>query len=93
MSVISWVFLPGRTLQPSLMFGGKTSGLYYKHITIVNVDSNIVNMWQVSLNDNTIFVIYDRNMFIMQATEPTRVKHLSGDNVVKRFLRHGYTHK
>ncbi len=39
-----------------------TSGLYYKHITIVTYDSSVVNK-----TDNTRGVIYDRNMFIKQA--------------------------
>jgi hypothetical protein len=43
-------------------------GLYYKHITIANDDSSIINKWQVSLTDDTRVVIYNRNMFIIQAT-------------------------
>ncbi len=34
-----------------------TSGLYYKHITIVNDDSSVVNKWWVSLTDDTTVVI------------------------------------
>ncbi len=45
-----------------------TSGLYNKHFTIINENSSIVNKWQVSLTDNTRVIIYDRNMFIIQAT-------------------------
>ncbi len=43
------------------------SGLYYKHITIVNDDSSIVNKFAASLTARVI--IYDRHMFIVQATE------------------------
>jgi hypothetical protein len=43
------------------------SDLFYNHIMTVNDDSSVVNMWQVSLIDNTRGVIYDRNMFIIQA--------------------------
>ncbi len=43
-------------------------GLYYKHITIINDNSSVFNKWQVSLTDNTRVIIYNRNMFIIQAT-------------------------
>ncbi len=37
--------------------------LYYKHITIVNDDSSIINKWQVALTDDTKVIICDCNMF------------------------------
>ncbi len=43
------------------------SGLYYKYITIVNDESSVVNMWRVSLTDDTRVTVYDRNTFIIQA--------------------------
>jgi hypothetical protein len=43
-------------------------GLYYKHITIVNDNSSIVNECQVSLTDGTGVIIYNRNVFIIHAT-------------------------
>jgi hypothetical protein len=46
-----------------------TSGLYYKHIAIVNDDPSIINKWWVSHTDDTRVIIYNRNMFIIQATE------------------------
>jgi hypothetical protein len=46
------------------------SCLYYKHITIVNDDSSIVNKFEASLTDDTRVVIYDHHMFIVQATGP-----------------------
>jgi len=42
----------------------KTSGLYYQLMTIVNV----VNKLEASLTDDARVVIYDRHMFIVQAT-------------------------
>jgi hypothetical protein len=45
-----------------------TCGLYYEHITIVNDDSNVVNKFEASLTDDAKVIIYDRHMFIVQAT-------------------------
>ncbi len=45
-----------------------TSGLCHKHITIVSDDSSIINNWRVSHSEDTIVIIYDFNMFIIQAT-------------------------
>ena len=45
-----------------------TSGLYYKHVTIINYASRGVNKLKASLNDDAIVVIYDHHMFIVQAT-------------------------
>ncbi len=36
---------------------------------IINYDSSIVNKPRASLTDDTRFVIYDRHMFIVQATD------------------------
>ena len=47
----------------------KTSGLYYKHVTIVNDTSSGINKLKASLNDDARVVIYDHQMFIVQATE------------------------
>jgi hypothetical protein len=44
-------------------------GLYYKHVTIVNDTSSGVNKLKASLNDNARVIIYNRHMFIVQATE------------------------
>ncbi len=43
-------------------------GLYYKPIMIVNDDSSIVNKLETSLIGDTGVVIYNRHMFIVQAT-------------------------
>ncbi len=45
-----------------------TRGVCYKHITIVNYDSSIVSKFEASLTDDARVVIYDRHMFIVQAT-------------------------
>ncbi len=42
------------------------SGFYYKHMTLVNWDSSIVNKFGASLTDDARVVIYDRHMFIFQ---------------------------
>jgi hypothetical protein len=46
-------------------------GLHYKAMTIVNVDSRVINNLEASLSDDTIVIIYDHHMFIVQATELT----------------------
>jgi hypothetical protein len=43
-------------------------GLYYKPMTIVNDDSRVVNKLEASFTDDARVVIYDRHMFIVQAT-------------------------
>ena len=50
----------------------QTSGLYYKPMTIVNDDSRVINKLEISLNDDARVVIYDRHMFIVQATTFTK---------------------
>jgi hypothetical protein len=45
------------------------SGLYYKHITIVNDDTSVMNKFESSLTGKTRVVIYHRHMFIVQATD------------------------
>ncbi len=37
-------------------------------MTIINDDSRVVNKLETSLSDDTRVVIYDRQMFIVQAT-------------------------
>jgi hypothetical protein len=44
------------------------SGLYYKPMTIVNDNSRIINKLEASLTDKARVIIYDRHMFIVQAT-------------------------
>jgi hypothetical protein len=44
------------------------SGLYYKHTMIVNNASSIVNKLAALLTEDARVVIYDRHVFIVQAT-------------------------
>jgi hypothetical protein len=60
---------PLKPFQPSPIFVGKTGGLYYKHMTIVNDDSSVIGKWSPKRIDDTRVVICDQNMFIIQATE------------------------
>ncbi len=61
---------------------GDISGIYYKHIIIINDDTNIVNKFEASLTDDTRVVIYDRHMFIVQATEAYPiVEHQKGCSI------------
>ncbi len=52
-------FLPTRAIH---------RGLYYKHVTIVNDDSSVVNKQSFKLIDDARVVIYDRNRFIIWVT-------------------------
>jgi hypothetical protein len=45
-----------------------TCGLYYKHITMVNDESRVVYKFKTSLTDDVRVIIYDRHMFMVQAT-------------------------
>jgi hypothetical protein len=55
---------------------GLSSGLYFKHVTIVYYTSSNVNKLKASLNDDARVIIYDCHMFIVQAT---------GANVINFF--------
>jgi hypothetical protein len=52
-------------------------GRSYKHISIVNYDSSIINKFEASLTDDARVVIYDHHMSNVQAT---------GVNLIKLFL-------
>ncbi len=43
----------------------EVSGLYYKHIIIVNDDSSVIIKWSSKLIDAARGVIYDHHMFIV----------------------------
>jgi tRNA threonylcarbamoyladenosine modification (KEOPS) complex Cgi121 subunit len=49
-------------------------GPYYKSMTIVNDDSRVINKLKTSLSDDARVVIYNRHMFIVQATELLALK-------------------
>ncbi len=47
----------------------ETSSLFYKHITIVNYVFSVINKLEAFLTDDARLVIYDRHVFIVQATD------------------------
>ncbi len=49
-------------------------GRSYKHISIVNYDSSIINKFEASLTGYARVVIYDHHMFIVQATGVDLIK-------------------
>jgi hypothetical protein len=55
-------------------YGSKTfydedpSGLYHKPMIIINDDYRVINKLEASLTDNARVVIFERHMFIVQAT-------------------------
>jgi hypothetical protein len=53
----------------------EASGLYYKLMTIVNDDSGDVNKLEASHTDDARVLIYDRHMFIAQATALRTTPH------------------
>ncbi len=71
------MFIPDRPIQPNVMFLGKTCGLYYKPMTIINDNSRVINKLEASLTDNARVVIYDHQMFIVQATVTNLYFHLN----------------
>ncbi len=48
--------------------GDRTCRLYFKPIMIVNDDSRVINKLETSHSDDARVVIYNRHMFIVQAT-------------------------
>ncbi len=65
------MFVPGNPYQPGKLRTGDTSGLYYKHMMIINDDSSVIIKWSSKLIGTARGVIYDRHMFIVQATGAT----------------------
>jgi hypothetical protein len=64
-------------------------GLYYKHRTIVNDDSSIVSEQSFLLIDDARGVIYDRHMFIIQATGLFLIFFLLFNEVFVQFWSQG----
>ena len=58
-------------------------GLYYKLMMIVNDDSRFVNKLEASLADDARVVIYDRHMFIVQATDVNAIKLFSSSLMLR----------
>ncbi len=54
--------------DPSINALWATYSLYYKPITIVNDNSSIANKLETSLIDDARVIIYDHQMFVVQAT-------------------------
>ncbi len=63
-----------------------TSGLYYKHITVVNYDSSIVNKCVASLSDDARVIIYDRHVFVVQATA-VQLTVFSSQDIIGFFIK------
>ena len=51
-----------------ILVGWHTSGLYYKHVTIVNDDSSVISKRSFKLIDDPRVIIFDLQRFIIQAT-------------------------
>ncbi len=47
----------------------QASGLYYKHITIINGDCSVINEFEASVTDDASVIIYDCYMFIEQVID------------------------
>ncbi len=56
----------GRVFNPS--------GLYYKHVTIVNDNSSVISKGSFKLSDDARVVIYDCHRFIIQVTDVSSVQ-------------------
>ncbi len=63
--------------------GQPLCGLYYKHFTIVNDDSSVINKFEASLTDYARVIIYDHYMFIVQASGLSPEKVDQGENDCK----------
>ncbi len=50
--------------------------LCFNYMTIVNDDSSIISKWSSKLIDDARVIIYDRNMFIVQAADDTKTLSL-----------------
>jgi hypothetical protein len=87
------VLVPGRFLliwpiyfRGLKLYDIETCGLYYKPTTIVNDDSRVINKLEASLTDDARVVIYNRHMFIIQATGANPIK-LFGSQFTRSFCK------
>jgi hypothetical protein len=73
--VIQWC-LHKSTIRHQFIFvcTADISGLYYKHMTIVNDDSSVVSEQSFYLIDNARGTIYNHRKFIIQATGVEKAK-------------------
>jgi hypothetical protein len=60
----TWLSLRTEVSYPAVV----TSGLYCKHITIINYNSIVINKFGASLTDDARVIIYNCHMFIVQTT-------------------------
>ncbi len=57
------------------IFSAQTSGLYYKPIMIVNDNSRVINKLETSLTNDAGVIIYERHIFIVQATADLKIRN------------------
>ncbi len=57
--------------KSEMLYSVGSCGLYYKHTTIVNYASSVVHKLEALLTDDSRVIIYDRHVFIVEATEVT----------------------
>ncbi len=62
------IIMPSVIMMCVIMLIMVPSGLYYKHVTIVNDESRVISNRSLKLIDDAWVVNYDHNMFIIQAT-------------------------
>jgi hypothetical protein len=58
----------GVTYDLNFFLNSDFNDLYYKLMTIINDNSRVINKLEASLTDDARVVIYNRHMFIVQAT-------------------------
>ncbi len=64
-------------------------GLYYKHMMIVNYANSVVNKLEALLTDDARVLIYDRHVFIVQATGvmfAAKARTLTKSGTLERFF-------
>ena len=70
--------ISSNTMHRDILSLGLLRSLCCKHIMIVNDSSSIINKWHpqfgAPLTDDAWVIIYDRNMFVIQATGGNRIK-------------------
>jgi hypothetical protein len=79
------------TKPPMIILPSFSSGLYYKHLTIVNYASSSVNQLRASLNHDATVVIYDRHMFKVQATGKGALSTKGSPKMLQSLKRYGST--
>ncbi len=61
--------------MPNKFYNIDFCDLYYKPMMIINDESRVINKLEASLADDVRVVIYDCQMFILQATGVNAIKH------------------